>query len=173
MTQNSLINASKAIFKDGYFYLSKISPEAYQQPLDLYSGSSLGQHTRHWIEFFQCLIDQSMTDGLLCYDKRKRDLALETIPDKAIDALHAMEQSMNKLPSLGKIILTSEMSDGTEVQLSTSLGRELWFVIEHAVHHLALIKIGLKALYPDWQLPEHFGMATSTMNHQSKSLVAK
>jgi hypothetical protein len=122
---------------------------------------------------FNVLIDQSMTDGLLCYDKRKRDLALETIPDKAIDALHAMEQSMNKLPSLGKIILTSEMSDGTEVQLSTSLGRELWFVIEHAVHHLALIKIGLKALYPDWQLPEHFGMATSTMNHQSKSLVAK
>jgi hypothetical protein len=173
MTQNSLINACKAIFEDGHFYLSKISPEAYKQPLDLYSGSSLGQHTRHWIEFFQCLIDQSISDGVLCYDKRKRDLTLECIPEKAVETLHAMEQVLDELPALDQIMLTSEMSDGTKVEFPTSMYREMWFVIEHAVHHLALIKIGLKTLYPDWQLPEHFGVATSTIQHQSKNLVVK
>lgn len=173
MTQNLLINAARAIFEDGQFYLSRISHEAYQQPLDVYSGSSLGQHTRHWIEFFQCLIDQTIGGEVLCYDKRKRDLTLESIPEKAIETLNAMNRSLNDLPSLDQLVLTSEISNGTKVQLPTSVGRELWFVIEHAVHHLALIKIGLQALYPDWRLPDHFGVATSTMQHQSKSLVAK
>lgn len=173
MTQSLLIHACKAIFEDGRYYLSRISPEVYKQPLELFSGSSLGQHTRHWIEFFQCLIDQASKQEVLCYDKRKRDLTLETMPEKALNALYVMEKALNEIPSLEQIVLTSEMSDGTAVQLPTSLGRELWFVIEHAIHHLALIKIGLKLSYPEWDLPEHFGVATSTLKHQSKVLIEK
>lgn len=173
MTQSLLINASKAIFEDGRYYLSRISPEVYRQPLELFSGSSLGQHTRHWIEFFQCLIDQAVSQGVLCYDARKRDMLLETAPEMALNALNNMEQALDSMPALDHIMLTSEMSDGTAVQFPTSLGRELWFAIEHAVHHLALIKIGLKVKYPDWVLPEHFGVATSTLKHQSKSLIEK
>ncbi len=173
MTQNILINACKAIIEDGRFYLSKISPEIYAQPLELFSGSSLGQHTRHWIEFLQCLIDPSIMESGLCYDKRKRDLTLETIPAKALNALDTIENKLEGMPPLDKIVLTSEMANGTEVQLPTSIGRELWFVVEHAVHHLALIKIGLKVSYPDWELPQHFGVATSTLKHQSKALSIK
>lgn len=173
MTQHLLINASKAIFEDGRYYLSKISKDIYTQPLELFSGSSLGQHTRHWIEFFQCLIDQCTDDKALCYDQRKRDLSLETQPEQALNALEIMEKALEKIPSLDGIVLMSEMSDGTKVQLPTSLGRELWFVVEHAVHHLALIKIGLNLQYPEWSLPEHFGMATSTLKHQSSQVLAK
>ena len=169
MSQNLLINACKAIFEDGRFYLSKISKDIYTQPLELFSGSSLGQHTRHWIEFFQCLMDQSLNEGGLCYDKRKRDLSLETQPGRALDVLGEIERSLERITELNTLVLTSEMSDGTIVKMPTSLDRELWFVVEHAVHHLAFIKIGLKEQYPDWILPEHFGVANSTIRYQAGS----
>lgn len=173
MTQNLLMDACKAIFEDGRFYLSKLTPQQYGQPLDLFSGSSLGQHTRHWIEFFQCLIFQCQEEDI-CYDKRKRDLVLESDPRFAIQALDSIEEQLSTLNFPKQIILTSGMPQGPEVKLQTSFFRELWFVIEHAVHHLAIIKIGLSKEYPELTLPENFGVACSTLKFQeNKALPLK
>lgn len=42
--------------------------------------------------------------------------------------------------------------------------------IEHTIHHLALIKVGLKLVYPDLDLPNHFGVAPSTIKFQQAQL---
>ena len=170
MTQKLLINACKAIFEDGRFYLSRISSLEYSMPLELFSGSTLGQHTRHWIEFFQCLVFQPSEKGVICYDMRKRDLDLENNPLKALNTLAEMENALQKLHQSDDLILASKLPDGTNVELTTSFRRELWFVIEHAVHHLALIKIGLKTQFPDWVIPDHFGVATSTLKHKVEEI---
>ncbi len=168
MTHNLLIEATKAIFEDGRFYLTKMTSAEYARPLDVFSGSSLGQHTRHWIEFFQCLLGQKCNEEIICYDKRERNLALENDPNQAIQALDAIEKLLSQAEIEGNLLLESEMTDGTTVLLPTSFIRELWFVIEHAVHHLALIKVGLKTEFPDWLIPKHFGVANSTLRHQNQ-----
>jgi hypothetical protein len=46
------------------------------------------------------------------------------------------------------------------------MARELVYNIEHVVHHMALVKIGLKELLPDLDLPDDFGVAVSTIRYQ-------
>ena len=52
--------------------LKIISPAAYSDPLPLLHGSSVGQHVRHTLEFYQCLFEQA-PHGFVDYDARKRD----------------------------------------------------------------------------------------------------
>jgi hypothetical protein len=48
----------------------------YTQPLTVFSGSSVGQHVRHTVEFFQCFI-LGLENGVVDYDARKRDFLIE------------------------------------------------------------------------------------------------
>ena len=57
--------------------LTQLSEEQYQAPLDLFNGSSIGQHTRHIIEFYQCLNASFQQEVSVCYEERKRNLAIE------------------------------------------------------------------------------------------------
>ena len=42
--------------------------------------------------------------------------------------------------------------------------------IEHAVHHMALVKIGLRDVAPRVTLPAGFGIVVSTLRHQERVL---
>ncbi|MDX1476670.1 MAG: hypothetical protein R3301_03155 [Saprospiraceae bacterium] len=50
--------------------------------------------------------------------------------------------------------------------MDSSLERELIYNIEHTIHHLAIIKIGLAIIAPDIPLPAHFGVAPSTVKYK-------
>ncbi len=58
----SLPQIAANVLHDLQHYLSTIDPILYQAPLVILSGSTIGQHTRHIIEFYNCLIEQS-ADG--------------------------------------------------------------------------------------------------------------
>lgn len=167
--QSLLVAAALSIFEDGKCYLSQLSQQQYTQELELFSGATIGQHTRHWIEFFQCLLVNAKTDRTISYDKRKRNPVWENDPQAVIEMIEQMEYQLMDYPQIDGITLESKMPDGQYVDLPTSFQRELWFVIEHAVHHLALIKIGLKADFPSCSLPSHFGIATSTLAQQASA----
>jgi hypothetical protein len=51
-------------------------------------------------------------------------------------------------------------------QIRTSFYRELAYVLEHGIHHQALIKIGVKNLCHEEFLDEGFGIAFATIRHQ-------
>jgi uncharacterized damage-inducible protein DinB len=55
--------------------------------------------------------------------------------------------------------------------LTTTVKRELVYNIEHAVHHMALMKIGIREIAPGISLPADFGIAASTLRHQSAATV--
>jgi hypothetical protein len=57
--------------------LSAMDESQYTQPLTVFNGGSLGQHVRHTVEFFQCLIE-GLESGIVDYDARKRDMKIET-----------------------------------------------------------------------------------------------
>ena len=56
--------------------LDQIKDDDFAKPIETLSGSSIGQHIRHTIEFFLCLMDGA-NKGELNYDNRKHDKFIE------------------------------------------------------------------------------------------------
>ncbi len=152
-------------------YLSVIEPTVYQSQLELLSGSTIGQHTRHIIEFYNCLIEQSTAgnDAIINYAARRRDYLIESQPDHAISYVNDICAKMEELDEAQTCMLdcAEHGQDGLLVQ--STVGRELIYNIEHTIHHLAIVKIALKTILPSLELPEHFGVAPSTIRHRQEA----
>ena len=56
--------------------LSQLTDDDYCCPCHDLSNATIGEHTRHIIEMFQCLENQYET-GIVNYDNRKRDYAIQ------------------------------------------------------------------------------------------------
>lgn len=136
----------------------------YSARLPVLSGASIGEHVRHVVEFFQELQAGYFT-GHVDYDARKREKALETRRDYAILRLQQMAaaglQKDNKVLQLAFHM----KSAGTTYSVETNYEREMLYNLEHAVHHMALMKIGVRTL-TDMDLPENFGIASSTIEYR-------
>lgn len=153
--------------EDAEIYLETIDAEAYARQQDLLSGASIGQHTRHLVEFYQCLVDQA-DSGTINYAKRLRDPMIEEDPRFALEVIKRLSVQVEGMnPDTPIALVCSEHFDSSSVQVASNLGRELLYNIEHTIHHLAIIKIGLAAIAPDVNLPEHFGVAPSTIQHRN------
>jgi len=159
----NLIQTSVEILNQANSFLTQISASDYTQPIPILSDSYIGQHTRHFIEFYQCLIEQSKAERIN-YCLRKRDMEIETNPQVALDAIHEIIDNLNLLNLDASVVVHTEKEGGE--QLNSTIGRELYYNIEHCIHHLALIKVGLNIVSPDMPLPKHFGFAPSTVQHR-------
>ncbi len=60
---------------------------------------------------------------------------------------------------------------GVPVQVETTVGRELAFVLSHTIHHNALI--GVMAAMLGVPVPDRFGYAPSTLVHLEKRACAR
>lgn len=159
----NLINGSLAVLNDAKFFLEKINTSEYTQSIPLMFDSTIGTHTRHFIEFYQCLLSQAETHTIN-YALRKRDLMIENHPEVALKAIEEIISNLDTLTLDTSVILQTSKCGQTTIQ--STIARELHYNIEHCIHHLALIKVGLKIVTPNMQLPEHFGFAPSTILHR-------
>ena len=159
----NLTSGSVSVLNDAKFYLQKISASEYAQPIPLIFDSSIGTHTRHFIEFYQCLIAQAESKNVN-YCLRKRDLNIEENPEVALQAIDDIISQLENLDLETPITINTSVADDTSIQ--SSIGRELYYNFEHCIHHLALIKVGLKIVCPNMELPDHFGFAPSTIQHR-------
>ncbi|GIV34221.1 MAG: hypothetical protein KatS3mg031_1756 [Chitinophagales bacterium] len=149
--------------------IKQLSAEQYCHPLSVLSGFSIGQHFRHIIEFYLCLFGQ-LESGTICYDERKRDVRIESNPEFAIQCIESILADLQQLQTDKRLTLKFNLSceDDTPVYGDTSLCRELAFVMEHSIHHQALIKIGLSH-FPGITVDEQYGVAPSTIRCARKS----
>ncbi len=146
-------------------YLEYLTEEAYARPLEVLGDASIGQHTRHFIEFFGCLLAQCKAGSAIDYDSRQRDLLIETQPAIAQAKIEAIQEALHDLPDQACCLQTTY--EGAEpVVTNSSLHREVLYNIEHTIHHFAIIRIGLRICAPDLQLSEHFGVAASTIRYR-------
>ncbi len=144
--------------------INAISYEAYSCPLALLQGSSVGQHVRHTLEFYQCLFEQAPL-GFVDYDARSRDLRLET--DLAFSAAFVEELTGWLNQPIEDVYLFMKVFLGEQSQeVQTTLTRELVYIAEHAIHHFAIIRIALKEEFPEIELPSNFGVAYSTIKYR-------
>src|SRR5689334_19667735 len=75
--------------------LSELSNDEYKRPLLVLSNSSIGQHTRHIIEFFQTLF-KAYDSGFLNYDQRERNQLLEKSQQAALVELALIVEALVK-----------------------------------------------------------------------------
>lgn len=157
---------AERVLRDAEIYLDSIDKDVYGMPLDLLFGASIGQHTRHFIEFYRCLLSQVGKDPrIVNYSKRKRDHTIESEPSVAKQHISEISEQLFCLSENHKCLLECDDHAG-ETPVESNLERELLYNIEHTIHHLAIIKIGLAAVAPQIDLPEHFGVAPSTIRHK-------
>lgn len=151
------------VFSELTSVIVQVKPGVYGQPSKHLSGATIGQHVRHIIELFQCLLD-GYESGVVKYEERKRDHLIETDPGLAISMLNAIISELFQNDK--QIILDTSfgVKEGA-MQISSNYYRELAYNLEHTIHHMALIRVGVQDL-TDMVLPETFGMAPSTIQHK-------
>lgn len=147
--------------------IEKLDDTQYGHASALLSGSTIGKHVRHTLEFFDCLLDD-LDSGQVNYDHRKRQLIIETSRGHALQLLGHIHQKLEKADENLSLELQADYGDQPvwSVKVATNYHRELVYNIEHAIHHMALIKVGIREQHLDIDLPHDFGVASSTVRFQ-------
>ncbi len=144
--------------------LEQLTCEQYCQPSKILFGATIGQHVRHIIELFICL-DNGYSTGVVNYDKRKRDYTIETDKDFANSLLKSVYLTLDKENKA--LILETAFDDHSSesVAIETNYYREIAYNLEHTVHHMALIRVGITEV-SNIEVPNSFGVASSTIKYR-------
>ena len=144
--------------------VSQLTPAEYIAPSKILFNATIGQHVRHIIELYICLYNGYET-GLVNYEKRKRDLRIE---QDQVFANELMQMICNNIDKPGKtLLLESNYDEQSEdcMIVDTNYFRELLYNLEHTVHHMALIRVGINDI-ASITIPEGFGVASSTIKYR-------
>ena len=145
--------------------LCQISAEHYS--LNISSlNASVSQHIRHILEFYVCLYEGLKT-GVVNYDNRKRDLRIENDRLFTQNLIRELKEKINNQVDNNDLILELKYGDDSEnnISLSTNYFRELAYNVEHTIHHLAIIKQPIIERFNYIELPDNFGIASSTVRY--------
>jgi hypothetical protein len=163
----NLTNACANILSQLSDLISNLQEPEFTKPVNALSNSTLGQHLRHTLEFFICL-EQGYHQGVVNYDKRAHDKLIETdkfIAQLAIQRISDfVRQAHDDKPM--KLEVGYDIHADDVCAIDTNFLRELTYNIEHAVHHMAIMKIGVREVAPHIALPPDFGIAASTIRYK-------
>ena len=144
--------------------VAALSPEAYRNRLMPNVSGSIGEHVRHCLDHVSALVSADPS-SYLSYDRRGRGTPVET------DAAHALRciQLLRIKVAVGRwstrlddpiCVMSTVARGGAMLTSMSTLGRELAFVLNHTIHHQAMI--GLLASLHGCDVPDGFGLAPST-----------
>ncbi len=169
---SQLINASQTILDQMSDAVRQLSEVEFVKPSITLSGASIGQHLRHTLEFFICL-EQGYKQGLINYDKRSHDKMIENDKEIALEVIQRIRSFVTDQTKDKTLMLEVgyDLSSNENVSVQTNYLRELTYNIEHAVHHMAIMKIGINEVAAHIKLPSDFGVAASTIRYREESLV--
>jgi uncharacterized damage-inducible protein DinB len=146
--------------------LNQLQPDQYIHTCKNLSGNTIGQHVRHIIEMFQCL-NEGYPKGEVDYEKRKRDKKIETNKDFATDILKEISRQISREnKTLYLLTYYDELREEPE-KITTNYFREIAYNLEHTIHHMALIRVGLREL-GDLPVDDSYGVASSTLKYRKQ-----
>ncbi len=143
--------------------VSQLSEAQYSSPCIELSGASIGEHTRHIVEMFQCL-ERNYNAGIINYDKRDRNILIQINSNFAIELLSKIKITIEKED---KKLLLQQVIDGSSIEIESNYYRELLYNLEHCIHHQALIKVAILK-YHTITVDKNFGVARSTIEYRNK-----
>ena len=169
----NLTNACSNILTQLTDLVNQISEQEFTKPVESLGKSTIGQHLRHTLEFFICL-EQGADQGLINYDKRAHDKLIENDKFIALSTLSRISDFIKSQPIDRKLKLEAgyDLDKEDFVTIDTNFLRELVYNIEHAVHHMAIMKIGIREVAPAIKLPHDFGIAASTIRYKEATAAA-
>ena len=163
----SLQQSSADILTQLVHFIDQLDEQEYAAFLPVLNDSSVGKHIRHIIEFYECLLN-GLHSGNVDYDARIRNIVLETDPFFAVQVILDIIQNIDHVNGdrLLKLKLDLSANNARQDEMETTFYRELAYNIEHAIHHMAIIKIAVLFQYPHFKVEENFGVAHSTIRHK-------
>jgi len=150
-------------------FVEGLSDENFRKKSPSLFNSSIGEHVRHILEFYACLI-KGVEVGIINYDKRKRQKTLENQTDLCASQINSIINKLNTIPHDSPLKVEANFSKtnlGINFALESSLQRELGYCLEHSVHHKALIKTALKEYECLELVDDSFGIAASTIRSKN------
>lgn len=168
--QAVLVQAVIEALMQGEKLLREIDDATYARTLPVAFNGSIGGHYRHCLDHFQSLLEASAS-GNLNYDDRERGTTIERERRTALALTRELREAFGRLDPAAlnhRLVVTCRTSyaAGDSQSASSTVSREVMYVVAHAVHHYALIGImcGLMGI----NLPAGFGVAPSTLKHQTE-----
>ncbi len=129
------------------------------------STSSIGQHIRHILDHYLA-VQQGYDVGYIDYNARNRNSNIESDRKAAINLIDTVSVWIKKSSFVDKpLVICTEVSvSQTEnVTISSNLSRELCYLLNHSIHHLAYIKLLAKSW--DISFASDVGVAPSTASY--------
>jgi len=158
-----LIQNIKHNLSENIELLCQLTNDEFVQRNPELSNATIGEHMRHIIELFGCLL-KNYDYGLINYDDRKRDLLLQTDKNEAISII---EKYLCEIDKPNKPLSLIHNCFSPIELISTNYYRELIYNLEHSIHHQALIKVALNQL-PHIKISNSFGIAPSTLEYRKQ-----
>ena len=168
------LQAAICLLEQGMALLALVSDDAYGRRMAVAANASIGGHYRHCLDHFDCLLE-SIGAGAIDYDRRKRDLNVESKRERAIEVTQRISESLRRVTAeqiqspVTVLCKVHYQGDRTQ-EVASTLAREIMYVVAHGVHHFALIAVMARVM--DFPLPSNFGVAPSTLQHRA-SLAAR
>lgn len=157
------LTANESVLRQLQVGVTDLSIEQYQWEFSGSSGS-IGKHTRHILDHYSCF-NKGINEGVVDYDARARDPALETNPQrahKAIEsALELLWTVVSKSADASLFVLSSTDTEITAPMTTSTIARELIFLQSHTIHHMASIRM-LSELQ-GISVRESFGLSPATL----------
>jgi hypothetical protein len=135
----------------------------YAEPCSALSNATIGQHTRHIIELYQCLI-AGYQGGDINYDDRKRNTLYENDITAAVYAIKEIQLHLEQPDKTVKIFCHTE---DASIGIESNYYREVLYNLEHCIHHQALIKVALLSI-ENIEIADGFGVAPSTLQYRQQ-----
>lgn len=141
--------------------------------------ASTGAHMRHVLDCYHCFLrglESGGLEGPCCvdYDARDRDPRVETDGEYASGVIRHLIESLERLTaddldrSLKVQVDAAAWDQNEDLWSTSSVARELQFLLSHTVHHFALMALILRAQGMD--PGAEFGVAPSTLEHRRTAL---
>lgn len=122
--------------------IQRIDDESYVAPARGRSSGGIGSHVRHCLDHINALVTATRT-GMCAYDRRARGTAVEICRHAALHSVLDLEADLlrldRRLLDVPVHVETQVDTHGSVLVTTSTIGRELMFVISHTIHHNALI----------------------------------
>lgn len=128
--------------------------------------AAVGEHTRHILDHYRA-VNLGLANNCINYNLRTRNSKEEADATAAIENIQMLIAWLNTLEyeSIAiEIISEISVSETQSKTIASCLERELLYLINHSIHHLAYAALAAKSL--GISVPNHIGVAPSTVTYR-------
>ncbi len=168
----TLLQSNKETLYQLSGFIGLIEDYQFSAHLSILSGNTIGKHLRHIIEFYQHLLQSYFSNQIVVnYDARPRNHLIETDKNYAKRQIEQLVTLLEQANQNKEMLLCFSLNEKGDTQhVPTTFYRELAYNLEHAIHHLAIVKMAMMHHFPDIHLDTNFGVAYATIQYHSEKL---